>query len=249
MSKENWQKNTKIFNKIKYGSPSLCWTQGLDYRLKLVKKYINFKNKKVLDVGCGIGEFLYKFKELGADVYGIDIDKEKVKFVQNNFSNVQVSPAEKLAFRSSTIDIVFLHEVLEHVKSDRRTLLESFRVLKSGGKAVIFAPNKLWPFETHGIYIKNKYIFGNIPFITYLPNSLYKKLTPHVRNYYRKDILKLLKGISYRKIHYQGVFPGFDKLAHKIPIFGKLIQIFFRILDKTPLNRFGISHFFILEKI
>lgn len=246
---QNWQQKAESFRQVKYGSPSLDWTSGLQHRLNIACKYVEFKGKKVLDVGCGVGMFMHQFKKLGAEVYGIDVDKDKVKIAKKRFNNVYEAPAEKLPFRKDSFDIVWLHEVIEHVEDDEKTISEAFRVLKPGGKLVIFAPNRLWPFETHGIFKNDKYHFGNIPLVTYLPSNIYKKLTPHVRNYYKKDLFRILKGASFKVIKYQGVFPGFDKLASRIPVFGKLIVGVFRVLEKTPLNRFGISHFLVVEKI
>lgn len=246
---ENWQKDTKEKEQIKLGSPSLEWTSGLQMRLELARKYVDFKGKKVLDVGCGVGMFLREFTKLESEVFGIDIDEKKISIAGKEFENVELAPSEKIPFRKNIFDVVWLHEVIEHVDDDTETVRECLRVLKPGGKLVVFAPNKLWPFETHGIYIGKKYKFGNIPIVTYLPSSIYEKLVPHVRNYRKKDLYALLKGSSYKKVHYQGVFPAFDKLASKIPLFGTMIQVFFRLINKTPFNRFGISHFLIVEKL
>lgn len=252
MKDGNWQKRAKTFRQVKYGSPSTYWTSGLAYRLTLAQKFIEFKDKKVLDVGCGVGMFLAKFKKLKANVYGIDVDEEKIKEAQKRFKNVAVASGEKLPYRKNSFDVVWLHEVIEHVDDDRKTIEECFRVLRPGGKLVIFAPNRLWPFETHGIFLNEKYRFGNIPLVTYFPNKAYTALTPHVRNYFKKDIFNLInsvKGISYRKVAYQRIFPGFDGLARKIPVLGPLIQKLFRLLNRTPLNIFGISHFVVVEKV
>lgn len=249
MPSENWQKDAESRKQVKLGSPSLEWTRGIETRLELTQKYIDFKGKKLLDVGCGVGMFLKKFKELGAEVYGIDIDEKKIEIAKEIYKNVEIAPSEKMPFKRNLFDIVWLHEVIEHVDNDQETIKECFRVLKPHGKLVIFAPNKLWLFETHGIYLGGKYIFGNIPLVTYLPRFLYKKITPHVRNYYKKDLYKLLNISSYKKIHYQGLFPGFDKLASRIPVLGILIRTVFSFLNRTPLNRFGISHFLIVEKL
>ena len=46
------------------------------------------------------------------------------------------------------------------------------RVGKPGGRAVIFCPNRGYPFETHGIYWNGKYHFGNKFFVNYLPRTL-----------------------------------------------------------------------------
>jgi 2-polyprenyl-3-methyl-5-hydroxy-6-metoxy-1,4-benzoquinol methylase len=249
MKRKNWQKSAKSFRRVKYGSPSLEWTAGLQRRMKFVEKYIEFKGKKVLDVGCGVGMFLRQFKKRGALVFGIDADKEKVKHAKKNFPNIFHGYAEKMPFRKDSFDIVWLHEVIEHVDDDQLVIKECFRVLKTHGMLVIFAPNRLWPFETHGIFIGEKYRFGNIPFVPYLPNKWYMRLTPHVRNYFKRDLFNMLKVASYRRIAYRRIFPGFDKLSSKIPILGTLIKGFFHLLDKTPLRIFGISHVVILEKL
>lgn len=246
---ENWQKDAKNMKQVQLGSPSLEWTSGLEHRLKLMQKYIDLKDKKVLDIGCGVGMFLEKFQKSGAAVYGVDIDTRKIKEAKKLFQEAEVAPAEELPFVRNSFDIVFLHEVIEHVDDDKKSIGEAFRVLKSGGKLVIFAPNRLWPFETHGIYRKGEYKFGNKFLITYLPDKKYKKLTPHVRNYRKKELYKLLKGNSYKKIAFRGVFPGFDKLSSRIPLAGSLITSLFRILERTPLHRFGISHMLIVEKL
>lgn len=248
MSK-NWQKGTKDSSQIKQGSPSLEWTSGLARRFDLIEKYIDIKDKKFLDTGCGVGTFMAEFSKEGADVYGVDIDEKKVKIAQKQFDSVLKAPAEKLPFNKNFFDIVLLHEVIEHVNDDKQTIRECFRVLRSGGYLIIFAPNRLWPFETHGVYLRGKYHFGNIPLVTYLPDKIYKKLTPHVRNYRRKEIFRLFKGQSYRVIAKKRIFPGFDKLSSRIPIIGKLIQLKFGLLGKTPLSAFGISHFIIIQKI
>jgi len=245
----NWQKGKKSFRRVKFGSPSLEWTKGLQRRMDFIKKYVDFKNKKILDVGCGIGMFLKQFKNLGADVFGVDLDKEKVEIAKKKFPNVFHSKAEKMPFRKSTFDIICLHEVIEHVEDDQQVIKECFRVLKPGGKLIIFAPNRLWPFETHGIFTGERYRFGNVPFVPYLPNKWYERLTPHVKNYFKRELFNMIRGVSFKKIAYRRIFPGFDKLAAKIPIFGKLIQLIFLFLNKTPLRIFGISHMVVLEKL
>ena len=145
-------------------------------------------------------------------------------------------------------DIVWLHEVIEHVDDDKKAISECFRVLKSKGYLVIFAPNRLWPFETHGIYFKKKYIFGNIPLVTWLPNFLYRKMTPHVRNYTEKGLLRLIEG-KHKIIQNSYVFPGYDGLIKKFGVIGRLVRDVFEIFEKTPLKVFGISHFVIIQKI
>jgi len=255
----NWQKGTKNFKTIKLGSPTSFWSYGLERRLYLVKQQVDFYGKKVLDVGCGLGMFLNKFSSLSEPafdgkvqntiVYGIDVDKRKIEIAKHKFSNVQVARAEKLPFSRKFFDIVFSHETLEHVDDDKKAIIEALRVLKTGGKMIIFCPNKRWPFETHGIYLRGKYHFGNIFGVTYLPKFLYKKLTPHVRNYSNKDLLSLFPQKSIKIIHHSHVFPGLDGLVTKTGLGGKFIRKILEFLERTPLHYFGISHFLVVEKL
>jgi SAM-dependent methyltransferase len=246
----NWQQNTDSFQRIKMGSPSSYWSYGLNKRLQLVQKYLDFDHKKILDMGCGLGEFMIHFNKLGAESFGIEVDPEKVALIKDAEikSHVQVAPAERLPFSEETFDLVFSHEVLEHVNDDRQAIAEALRVLKPGGKFIIFCPNIRWPFETHGIYLGKKYLFGNIPLVTYLPRFIYKKLTPHVRNYSNKDLLGLFPKNSVKIIVHRHVFPGFDGLVAKLGLFGKIIRMFLNVYEKSPLHYFGISHFLIVEK-
>lgn len=64
---------------VQWGKPSLVFGWGQEKRLNLVKKYINFEGKKILDVGCGIGIYSKKFFKEGGLVFGVDIDEEKIK--------------------------------------------------------------------------------------------------------------------------------------------------------------------------
>src|SRR3989304_5032789 len=89
--------------------------------------------------------------------------------------------AERLPYASAAFDLVLSHEVLEHVPDDRRTVEEILRVLRPGGRLVLFTPNRGYPFETHGIFWRGRYRFGNIPLGNYLPGPLRQRLAPHVR--------------------------------------------------------------------
>src|SRR5690606_30971772 len=88
--------------------------------------------------------------------------------------------AEELPYPDDAFDLVLSHEVLEHVADDGLAAREIARVLRPGGRAIIFAPNRLYPFETHGHYWQGTYHFGNTPLINYLPDALRDRLAPHV---------------------------------------------------------------------
>src|SRR5690606_39799722 len=105
---------------------------------------------------------------------------------------------EYLPLPDASIDVIVLNEVIEHVQDDRQTLRELARVLRPGGTAILYAPNRLYPFETHGIYLGRKYVFGNIPLVNWLPGPLRDRLVPHARAYRHGDWARLIEGAPLR---------------------------------------------------
>ncbi len=231
------------------GLPSYVWREGQERRLNLILRYAPVSGKKVLDVGCGIGLYLRKFKELGAIIYGVDIDEEKIAEASGELRSLAVASAESLPFRPGAFDLVLLHEVLEHIADDGRAVAEAVRVLRPGGKAVIFVPNRLYPFETHGFFLGKKYFFGNIPLINYLPNFLRRKLCPHVRAYTFRELKKLFTGLPVRILVHTRIYPGYDKIALRRPLLAQWLRRVTYALERSPLNIFGLSHFLVVEKL
>ena len=114
-----------------------------------------------------------------------------------------------------------LHEVIEHVDDDRRTIEEAVRCLKPGGQVVIFAPNRLYFFETHGFYFLGHYYFKLLPLVNYLPDALRDLFCPHVRIYRGSDIRRLFQElpVSLRCSSY--IFPGLDNIAERYGWLGR----------------------------
>ena len=165
------------------GHPSQIWTPGLERRLELMRRYVPLEGRSVLDVGCGVGAFVRRLREFTPQVYGFDVDRASVARGAEEVPGLALAVGEHLPYRNGVFDVVLMHEVLEHVDDDLATLREVRRVLAPGGKAVVFCPNRLYPFETHGIFIGKRYVFGNIPLVNYLPDALRNGLVPHARTY------------------------------------------------------------------
>jgi hypothetical protein len=122
------------------------------------------------------------------------------------------------------------------------------RVLKSGGRAVIFVPNIGYPFETHGVYWQGKYYFGNKPLVNYLPRTWRNKLAPHVRIYTGNDMGELFAGLPVKIVEKTIVFGAYDNIIARFGQFGKILRWVLQTLEKTPLKWFGLSHFWVVEK-
>ena len=132
---------------------------------------------------------------------------------------------------------------------DRQAAAEMVRVLRPGGRAVIFVPNRLYPFETHGHYWGDEYHFGNTPLINYLPDPLRNRLAPHVRAYTAKELRNLFLGQPVRILHHTQIYPGYDNVAARNPGLGRWIRRITYGLENTPLTAFGLSHFLVVEKV
>ena len=88
--------------------------------------YEFFKNKKILDLGCGTGEFLNNYYGMGAECSGIDIENNfKIKN-KKNFKLINVEANKFLKNCKKKFDVIFLFEFLEHLEEqDKYQLFEN----------------------------------------------------------------------------------------------------------------------------
>lgn len=232
------------------GEPSRVWRAGQQRRLDLLKAAAgNRLVGTVLVDGCGVGTYLARLAPDADLPIGLDIEFPRVVDSQAFTPNVICGSGEYLPLAGGSADLVFSHEVLEHVQDDQLAIQEMVRVLKPGGRIVLFCPNRGYPFETHGIYWHGKYHFGNKLFVNYLPRSLRDKLAPHVEIYTRADLDRLFAGLPVRVVSRRTVFGAYDNIIKRSPAFGKLLRAILQWLEKTPLQRLGLSHFWVVEKI
>jgi SAM-dependent methyltransferase len=237
------------------GNPSFVWRFGQERRLAMIERYAALQGRRVLDLGCGLGEYVRAFARQGADAIGCDIEPARLReglerSISGDWEHTSFLAAagESLPFGDESLDVVVLNEVIEHVSNDRETLREVARVLRPDGRCVIFAPNRLYPFETHGIYLRKRYIFGNIPLVNWLPSPLRNRLVPHARAYRHGDWGKLIDGLNLEIIDHTYVYPGFDNIEARLGALGRAVRTFCYWAEGNPLRRFGLSHLVILRR-
>lgn len=229
------------------GRPSYVWRFGQQRRLELVRQSVRLENARIIDIGCGVGMYLEAFLRFSSSVFGTEIEFDRAIESRRIAPCVAVAAAELLPFKDNSFDVAFLHEVIEHVSDDRQTIRETFRIVRPGGHIVIFAPNRLYPFETHGVYWKERYVFGNIPLVNYLPSRLRNKLAHHVRAYTVCDIKRLFDGLKIEFKIFTQVYPGFDKLALRSGVASDAFRRILYYAETTPLKMFGLSHFVVAQ--
>jgi SAM-dependent methyltransferase len=233
---------------ITLGHPSYVWRFGQDRRLAMIGHYAPLQGRRILDAGCGVGMYVRAFRQFSDDVYGIDVDADKIVEASRELPHLQVAPAESLPFEDDFFDVVLSHETLEHVQDDRAAVREAVRVLKPGGRLVVFCPNRLWLFETHGVYWRGVYHFGNIPLVNWLPDALRNRLAPHVRAYTVKQLGGLFRGLPVSVVVHTQIYPGYDNVLKRRPALGRVLRALTYAAERTPLRLFGLSHLLVVEK-
>jgi SAM-dependent methyltransferase len=231
------------------GHPSYVWRAGQERRLALVRRWVQLEEARVLDIGCGVGMYTGQFLRYTSHVTGVELDLPVALQARSRAPRIALAPAEALPFADASFDVVFSHEVIEHVADDHRAAAEMVRVCTAAGRVVLYCPNRLYPFETHGHYWRGRYHFGNTPLINWLPDSLRDRLAPHVRAYTGSALRRLFEGQPVRLIQHSIVYPGFDNVVASRPAAGRILRRFLYALEHTPLQAFGISHFLVLEKL
>ena len=230
------------------GHASQIWTPGLQRRLDLLRRYVPLEEKRILDIGCGVGAFVRRLREFSPEVCGTDIDRESVKRgTEEGLPNLALALGEYMPFKDGTFDVILLHEVLEHVANDVETLREARRLLATGGKIVVFCPNRLYPFETHGIFLGKKYVFGNMPLVNYLPDPVRNRLVPHARTYSARRLRNVYHKAGLKAEVHAYVFPGFDHVMSRRKLVGRALRWGLYPFENTRLRIFGLSHFVVLS--
>ncbi|MCL5434972.1 MAG: class I SAM-dependent methyltransferase [Patescibacteria group bacterium] len=189
---------------------------------------------KVLDAGCGSGEFGAAVKNsFNARVYGIDINEEAVKKSNKNGLIAQIADIEqKLPYRNESFNSVLCVQMIEHLINPDFFLTESKRVLKKNGLLIITTPNLAAWFNRIIL------LFGYQPFFTEISTidktlglSFTRKLTPnrkplgHLRVFTLKALIELLQMHDFKILKVKGstvsYFPKyvyfFDKLFSHFP--------------------------------
>ncbi len=119
-------------------------TQGTPTdEVKEILKELNWKNKSVLDVGCGTGLFAHKVSKLGPkQVLGIDFSIEAIDIAKHthNNHNLQYEVLDVKEIKSK-YDVIVSLGTLEHMDDPLKTLKILKKHLTKNGKIIVTSPN------------------------------------------------------------------------------------------------------------
>jgi ubiquinone/menaquinone biosynthesis C-methylase UbiE len=225
---------------------------NLRKRLSFIMRHSAPAGGRLLDCGCGAGEYVVALRRLGREALGVEFQEEKVTRARE----LGVPPdwilrgdLERLPYADGSFDAALLNEVLEHVPDERKALAEVWRVLRPGGILIILSPNRLFPFETHGVSLRGsgRTLPPSFPFIPYVPLPLGRKLFHYwARNYWPKELANLLISAGFRVVHRDYLWQTFENISGKQPGLIAMARPLWRALasagERLPMvRRLGVS--------
>lgn len=134
-------------------------------------KTVNLRNKlsiatggmhrgKLLDIGCGVGDFIYQAEEKGWQCVGAEPSEDAARIAKSRIKADIIDPKEIERIPDGTFDVITMWHVLEHVDDLRWQVLQLNRLLKEGGRLVIALPN----FRSYDAgYYQDKWAAYDVP--------------------------------------------------------------------------------------
>lgn len=113
------------------------------YHVKLIREHLgDLRGRRVLDVGCGKGRFARVFQEQepAAEIWGLDISEEMLRFVPRGV-HTRAGSMTELPFTDGFFDAAYATESLEHAVEIDKAVAEICRVVKPGGRIAIIDKN------------------------------------------------------------------------------------------------------------
>lgn len=117
-------------------------------------------NKDILDIGCGVGDFLLYAKNNGYEVVGVEPDSEARKISENKLESKIFSPDELSVIPDNSFDVITMWHVLEHVSDLKTEIHHIERMLRSNGQLILALPN----FKSYDAeYYNDKWAAYDVP--------------------------------------------------------------------------------------
>jgi ubiquinone/menaquinone biosynthesis C-methylase UbiE len=249
------------YAEIKAAGGDTAMPMNLGKRMRIISEVCDLSKVRFLDCGCGAGEYVFALRDkYGTDAWGIEYLADKVakgKSHELHADRIKQGDLQKLDEPDASFDVALLNEVLEHVPDDAQALREVQRVLKPGGKLIIFSPNRLFPFETHGVRMRGTgmCLSPAVPLIPYIPLALGRLFLDYwARNYWPSELRKLVRQAGFATEAIDYIWQTFENISGKQPMLIKKARPIFRSIaagcERTPLVRqFGISQVLVARKV
>jgi SAM-dependent methyltransferase len=232
---------------------------NLEKRLRLLEALLPpLRGLRVLDAGCGAGEYVRALADRGTDARGIEYDGSKLASVDAPLAErIRQGDLERTGFDAGHFDAVLLNEVLEHVPDDAAGLRELHRILRPGGSLVVFSPNRMHPFETHGVFAlrSGRRIPHTTPFVPWVPLAIGRRFFRYwARNYWPGELRDLVRRSGFRVDSWGFLWPTFENISGRQPGWMRPLRPLLRgasaIGERAPgLRGFGASQWILATRV
>ncbi|MGN1210302.1 MAG: bifunctional demethylmenaquinone methyltransferase/2-methoxy-6-polyprenyl-1,4-benzoquinol methylase UbiE [Candidatus Cryptobacteroides sp.] len=187
------------------------------WRKRAVKRIVDARTPlNILDIACGTGDFAIATAKKcpeGSRITGIDISSGMLEIGKNkvkkegleNFITLETGDCAEIAYADATFDRVTIAFGIRNFEDKEKCLMETFRVLKPGGKIVIVelsVPSNKLLFRLYGLYFKRiipavgGMVSGNKGAYKYLPESVIRFPKPEV-------FMKMMSDAGYTRIRHK----------------------------------------------
>lgn len=221
-------------------------------RIELLLNIPEFTGKSLslIDIGCGNGASSIKLAKQFSYICAADVEEQNLtefNALKKSFNAENVMfklfDIEKDLFEENSFDRLISFEVIEHLRNEL-SVINYFKILKSGGIAAISVPNKWWIFETHGAKLP-LLPWNRVPFFSWLPTKLHEKYA-NARIYTINRITSLLKSVGFEIISSNYIKAPLDVLPE-----GQIKDILLKTLfkgTKTKVPFLSTSIFIVVKK-
>lgn len=121
-----------------------CYRRAHQQCLDFIKNYIK-DNTRILEIGCGTGNFLHRLEKMNKnfEVFGIDESGKMIEIARRKFQNInfQEGLAENLPFVDNYFDFIVIIDAFYYFEDKNKVIAECFRVLKPNGFLFLYTPS------------------------------------------------------------------------------------------------------------
>ncbi len=205
-------------------------------RLAAMARLAPLKGGRLLDIGCGTGEYTTEMARHFDAVDAIDIEPERLElFAERARANTTVTAmsGNNLKFDDESFDLVSMIEVLEHLSDPVATMKEIRRVLKPGAYLLLTTPNRYWPIEQHGVLVGGSRFPGTFaPGLVWI-KPLHRRLSD-ADAFSKRDLAALASRAELQLVDVTYMMPPLDSLGE-----GSRVHEALDKLETSVLSMFG----------